>query len=64
MSGTTANLRSGDKISIKDLLYCLMLPSGNDAAYSLSENIGAFIYFEMKCKLHTITENNYFFNIN
>jgi hypothetical protein len=30
--GTTANLHTGDVLSVQDLLYGLMLPSGNDAA--------------------------------
>ena len=32
MNGTTANLLSYDKLTVKDLLYGMMLPSGNDAA--------------------------------
>ena len=31
-SGTSAALRLGDVLKIIDLLYALMLPSGNDAA--------------------------------
>lgn len=42
--GTTANLKAGDVVSIKNLLFCMMLPSGNDAAYSIAENIGALLY--------------------
>jgi len=34
--GTSARLRWKDKISLKDLLIGLMLPSGNDAAVSLA----------------------------
>lgn len=34
-----ANLRAGDKLSIKDLLYGLLVPSGNDAAMCLAENV-------------------------
>lgn len=41
--GSTAGLKAGDKISVKDLLYGLMLPSGNDAAVSLAEYIGGSI---------------------
>lgn len=41
MPGTTANLEEGDRIRIKDLLYGLMLPSGNDAAISLSNFFGS-----------------------
>ncbi|CAD8062269.1 unnamed protein product [Paramecium primaurelia] len=38
IGGTTAQLQSGDKLSIRDLLYGLMLPSGNDAAISIQHN--------------------------
>jgi D-alanyl-D-alanine carboxypeptidase (penicillin-binding protein 5/6) len=34
--GTTANLKTGDLLSIEKLLYALMLPSGNDAAFALA----------------------------
>jgi D-alanyl-D-alanine carboxypeptidase (penicillin-binding protein 5/6) len=33
-------------MSIEDLLYGLMLPSGNDAALVLAENLGAVLYFD------------------
>jgi D-alanyl-D-alanine carboxypeptidase (penicillin-binding protein 5/6) len=32
LGGTSAELLAGDKISIQELLYGMMLPSGNDAA--------------------------------
>ncbi|CAD8078692.1 unnamed protein product [Paramecium sonneborni] len=38
IGGTSAQLQSGDKLTIRDLLYGLMLPSGNDAAISLQHN--------------------------
>lgn len=31
-----AGLEGGDRISVRDLLYALLLPSGNDAAYAVS----------------------------
>lgn len=34
---SNCGLKSGDMISVKDLLYGLMLPSGNDAANALAE---------------------------
>ncbi len=34
-----ANLKPGDEISVRDLLYGLLLPSGNDAAMCLAENL-------------------------
>ena len=36
---STANLLSGEQMSVIDLLYCLMLPSANDAAKALAEHI-------------------------
>lgn len=44
LGGTSANLESGDNLSIKDLLYGLMLPSGNDAAYCLANFFGKLAY--------------------
>lgn len=41
--GTTANLMCGDKVMLYDLLFCLMLPSGNDAAQTLAENLGCLL---------------------
>lgn len=35
-----AGLRIGDRLTLKDLLYGLMLPSGSDAAYVLAVHIG------------------------
>jgi len=40
VTGTTANLRAGDVLSVDQLLYGMMLPSGNDAAYTLAEYFG------------------------
>ena len=42
-SGTSAQLRSGDKVCIRDLLYGALLPSGNDAAVCLAEHIGKYL---------------------
>ena len=41
--GSRLGLKSGDKITIKDLLYGLMLVSGNDAAVALAEYVGGDI---------------------
>lgn len=38
--GSRLGLRAGDKITINDLLYGLMLCSGNDAAVALAECVG------------------------
>lgn len=45
IKGTSADLEEGDVLSIWDLLHGLMLPSGNDAAYSLAENFGVYIFY-------------------
>ena len=37
MTGTSANLTENQRVTIHDLLYGLMLPSGNDAAVTLAE---------------------------
>ncbi|WP_245641835.1 D-alanyl-D-alanine carboxypeptidase family protein [Nonomuraea candida] len=38
--GTTANLRPGDRLTVGELLYGLMLPSGADAAHALARTYG------------------------
>ena len=38
--GSTSGLKTGEKISVRELLYGLMLPSGNDAATALAEHVG------------------------
>lgn len=38
--GSRLGLKKGDKVAIKDLLYGLMLRSGNDAAVALAEYVG------------------------
>lgn len=39
----TCNLQVGEEISVKDLLYALMIPSANDAAYVLAEYVGGSV---------------------
>lgn len=43
MIGTSAELQPNDELTIKSLLYGLMLPSGNDAAWALAEFFGSKI---------------------
>lgn len=43
MTGTSAELVNGDVITVEQLLYGLMLPSGNDAAVSLATWGGSLI---------------------
>ena len=39
-TGSTAQLRPGDRVTVRDLLHGLLLPSGNDAAVALAEHVG------------------------
>ena len=41
--GTTANLAAGDTLTLNELLYGLMLPSGNDAAHMLAIHFGSLL---------------------
>ena len=41
--GSRLGLKTGDKITIHDLLYGLMLCSGNDAAVALAENVAGSV---------------------
>jgi serine-type D-Ala-D-Ala carboxypeptidase (penicillin-binding protein 5/6) len=43
MNGTSANLREGDQLTVAELFYGLLLPSGNDAAYALAEYFGGLL---------------------
>jgi D-alanyl-D-alanine carboxypeptidase (penicillin-binding protein 5/6) len=38
-NGSNAQLHAGDKIKLKDLLYALLLPSGDDAAIAIADGI-------------------------
>jgi D-alanyl-D-alanine carboxypeptidase (penicillin-binding protein 5/6) len=46
VGGTTANLWAGEQMRVRDLLYGMLLPSGNDAAMTLADAVagspGAF----------------------
>ena len=39
--GSTAGVRTGEIISVRELLYGLVLPSGNDASVALAEHFGS-----------------------
>lgn len=41
--GSRLKLKTGDKVSVRDLLYGLLLRSGNDAAVALAEYVGGSI---------------------
>jgi serine-type D-Ala-D-Ala carboxypeptidase (penicillin-binding protein 5/6) len=39
-NGSTAKLQAGDRLTLRDLLYGLMLPSGDDAAIAIADAMG------------------------
>ena len=39
--GSTSGIHAGERLPVRELLYGLMLPSGNDAAVALAEHFGA-----------------------
>lgn len=39
-TGSTSRLSAGDRLPVRDLLYGLLLPSGNDASVALAEHFG------------------------
>jgi D-alanyl-D-alanine carboxypeptidase (penicillin-binding protein 5/6) len=44
IGGTSANLQENDELRLVDLLYGLMLPSGNDCAIALASYFGKFYH--------------------
>jgi D-alanyl-D-alanine carboxypeptidase (penicillin-binding protein 5/6) len=39
-TGSSAKLKAGERLSVREILYGLLLPSGNDAAVALAEQFG------------------------
>lgn len=39
-AGSSCRLRAGERLSVRELLYGLLVPSGNDAAIALAEHFG------------------------
>lgn len=39
-AGSTSDIKAGEKVPVRELLYGLLLPSGNDAAAALAEHFG------------------------
>ena len=42
--GSSARLKAGEQVPVSELLYGLMLPSGNDASVALAEHFGSRAY--------------------
>jgi D-alanyl-D-alanine carboxypeptidase (penicillin-binding protein 5/6) len=65
-NGSTANLGVGDQIRMKDLLYALLLPSGDDAAIAIADamsgSVPAFVQ-QMNSYAHQLKlKNTHFVN--
>ena len=62
--GDFGQLREGEKLSVKNLLYIALIESSNDAAYALSELIGerAFVDLMNIFAKDIELENTHFFN--
>ena len=39
-TGSSARIQAGDRISVREMLYGLLLPSGNDAAVAIAQHFG------------------------
>ncbi len=65
--GNTAKLIKGDQLNASDLIYALLVPSGNDAAVTLAENYpGGYSAFLEKMNQKAIElglENTHFVNV-
>jgi D-alanyl-D-alanine carboxypeptidase len=46
MNGTSAGLKVDEDILIIDLLYALLLPSGNDAGIAIAQYFGKFLSYK------------------
>jgi D-alanyl-D-alanine carboxypeptidase (penicillin-binding protein 5/6) len=43
IGGSVCGLKAGEQLTIKNLMYCMLLPSGNDAAHTLAEYVGGIL---------------------
>lgn len=55
--GSSATIRGGESVTVRELLYGLMLPSGNDAATALAEHFGDRFYVAPEDKPSSSYEN-------
>ncbi len=66
ISGTSIYLRKGEALSVRDLLYGLMLVSGNDASVAIGERVGGnvknFVEMMNKTAIKIGTKNSHFDN--
>ncbi|KRW98988.1 Beta-lactamase/transpeptidase-like protein [Pseudocohnilembus persalinus] len=58
IQGTTAELKQNDCLTLQELYYGIMLPSGNDAATTLAQNLGFLAYMNDKQNESTMALSN------
>ena len=58
LGGTTAYLKNADQLKLIDLLYGMMLPSGNDAAYAIAEYCGEQMQNDSKINKPKVKADN------
>lgn len=56
-SSSTADLQTGDKLTVRQLLYASLLPSGADAAYALVDTFGKGATIEQRAASFVIDMN-------
>ena len=65
-TGSSAGLQIGEQLTVEEMLYCLMLPSGNEAAYALAEHVSgtsdAFVELMNQRAEELGCENTVFYN--
>lgn len=59
-TGSTSDLKAGEKISVGELLYGLLLPSGNDASVAIAEHFGKRVSPEKAAQDPTATSYDCF----
>lgn len=62
VKGTSAHLQEGDMLTVDQLFYGMMLPSGNDAAYALAEYFGILVNSKKKQQTAPLCQNSHFNN--
>jgi D-alanyl-D-alanine carboxypeptidase (penicillin-binding protein 5/6) len=55
--GTTSNLERGYWMTINDLYYGMMLPSGNDASLVIAQYFGYFLQVESRCEAYELRKS-------
>lgn len=66
VEGSSIYLKKGEKLSLENMIYGLMLRSGNDAAVAIAEHVGGslegFVYLMNEKAMYLGLENTHFMN--